>query len=79
MKFFPAQAAGGIPMLKSIAGPLPQVKFCPTGGITEANAPDYLALQNVLCVGGTWMLDSALIDAKDWQAIEMRAQAAAQL
>ncbi len=79
MKFFPAQAAGGIPMLKSIAGPLPQVKFCPTGGITAANAPDYLALQNVLCVGGTWMLDSALIDAKDWQAIEMRAQAAAQL
>ncbi|MCZ6831708.1 MAG: bifunctional 4-hydroxy-2-oxoglutarate aldolase/2-dehydro-3-deoxy-phosphogluconate aldolase [Gammaproteobacteria bacterium] len=79
MKFFPAQAAGGIPMLKSIAGPLPQVKFCPTGGISEATAPDYLALDNVLCIGGTWMLDKALIDAKDWSAIELKARAAAQL
>jgi 2-dehydro-3-deoxyphosphogluconate aldolase/(4S)-4-hydroxy-2-oxoglutarate aldolase len=79
MKFFPAQAAGGIPMLKSIAGPLPQLKFCPTGGITEANAPDFLALANVLCVGGTWMLDKALIEARDWVAIEEKARAAAQL
>ena len=79
MKFFPAQAAGGIPMLKSIAGPLPQLKFCPTGGISEANAADFLALSNVLCVGGTWMLDSALIAAKNWSEIELRARAAARL
>ena len=79
MKFFPAQAAGGIPMLKSIAGPLPQLKFCATGGINEANAPDYLALDNVLCIGGTWMLDGALIEAKDWPAIELKARTAAQL
>lgn len=79
LKFFPAQAAGGIPMLKSIAGPLPQIKFCPTGGITEATAPDYLVLDNVLCIGGSWMLDSALIDTKDWSAIEAKARAAARL
>lgn len=79
MKFFPAQAAGGIPMLKSIAGPLPQIKFCPTGGITENNATEFLALPNVLCVGGTWMLDKALIASKDWAAIEEKARAAAQL
>jgi len=77
MKFFPAQAAGGIPMLKSIAGPLPQLKFCPTGGVNAANAADFLALANVLCVGGTWMLDQELIDAKDWAGIERKAQAAA--
>jgi 2-dehydro-3-deoxyphosphogluconate aldolase/(4S)-4-hydroxy-2-oxoglutarate aldolase len=79
MKFFPAQAAGGIPMLKSIAGPLPQIKFCPTGGITETNAADFLALSNVLCVGGTWMLDKKLIASKDWTSIEKKAHAAAQL
>lgn len=79
MKFFPAQAAGGIPMLKSIAGPLPQIKFCPTGGITEATAPDFLALPNVLCVGGTWMLDAATLAAKDWATVESKARAAAQL
>ncbi|WP_369809140.1 hypothetical protein [Oceanicoccus sp. KOV_DT_Chl] len=66
-------------MLKSISGPLPQIKFCPTGGITEANAPDFLALPNVLCVGGTWMLDKALIAAKDWSAIEAQALAASRL
>ncbi|ARN75108.1 bifunctional 4-hydroxy-2-oxoglutarate aldolase/2-dehydro-3-deoxy-phosphogluconate aldolase [Oceanicoccus sagamiensis] len=79
MKFFPAQAAGGIPMLKSIAGPLPQIKFCPTGGVSESNAPDFLALPNVLCVGGTWMLDAALVAARDWSAIEEKARNAAQL
>ena len=79
MKFFPAQAAGGIPMLKSIAGPLPQIKFCPTGGVNEANAADFLALNNVLCVGGTWMLDAALIAAKNWSEIELQARAAARL
>lgn len=79
MKFFPAQAAGGIPMLKSIAGPFPQIRFCPTGGITESNAPDFLALKNVLCVGGTWMLTKALISTKDWAGIEASARAASQL
>lgn len=79
MKFFPAEAAGGIPMLKSIAGPLPQIKFCPTGGINLASAPDYLALDNVLCIGGTWMLDKTLIAAGDWPAIEAKARQAAQL
>ncbi len=79
LKFFPAQAAGGIPMLKSIAGPLPQLKFCPTGGVNPDNAADFLALENVLCVGGTWMLDQALIEAGDWSSIEARAKQAAAL
>ncbi len=79
MKFFPAQAAGGIPMLKSIAGPLPQIKFCPTGGVSEINAPDFLALDNVLCVGGTWMLSKTDVAAKDWAVIEKKAARAAGL
>ena len=79
LKFFPAQAAGGIPMLKSIAGPLPQLRFCPTGGVNPDNAADFLALENVLCVGGTWMLDQALIEAGDWSSIEARAKQAAAL
>ena len=79
LKFFPAQAAGGIPMLKSIAGPLPQIKFCPTGGVSLANAKDFLSLANVLCVGGTWMLDAQLIKNKNWAAIEAAAKEAAAL
>ncbi|MEH6559175.1 MAG: bifunctional 4-hydroxy-2-oxoglutarate aldolase/2-dehydro-3-deoxy-phosphogluconate aldolase [Oceanicoccus sp.] len=79
MKFFPAQAAGGIPMLKSLAGPFPQLKFCPTGGINETLAPGYLALDNVLCIGGSWMLDKELIDNSDWAAIERKARVAASL
>lgn len=79
LKFFPAEAAGGVAMLKSIAGPLPQLRFCPTGGIHPGNAADYLALPNVLCVGGTWMLDQALIQAGDWTAIEKLARQAAAL
>ncbi len=55
-KLFPAEAVGGIKMLKSIMGPLPQLKFCPTGGITEKTAEEYLALSNVVCVGGSWMV-----------------------
>ena len=55
-KLFPAEAVGGIKMLKSIMGPLPQLKFCPTGGITEKTAKEYLALSNVVCVGGSWMI-----------------------
>jgi 2-dehydro-3-deoxyphosphogluconate aldolase/(4S)-4-hydroxy-2-oxoglutarate aldolase len=73
MKFFPAEAAGGIPMLKSIAGPLPQVKFCPTGGINIQNAADYLALNDVLCIGGSWMLDKASLENKDWSGIQKQA------
>ena len=79
LKFFPAEAAGGAPMLKSIGGPLPQVKFCPTGGISLATAPKYLALNNVVCVGGTWMLDKELIANKDWQAIEALAKQASEV
>ncbi len=79
LKFFPAEAAGGVPMLKSINGPLPQVKFCPTGGINVNNAANYLALENVICVGGTWMLDKELIANKDWQAIEALARQASEV
>lgn len=78
-KFFPAQAAGGIPMLKSLAGPLPQVSFCPTGGISLNNAADYLALPNVTCVGGSWMLDSQLISRKDWNGIKAMAISASRI
>ncbi|MCQ8127758.1 bifunctional 4-hydroxy-2-oxoglutarate aldolase/2-dehydro-3-deoxy-phosphogluconate aldolase [Methylomonas rivi] len=79
MKFFPAEAAGGIPMLKSIGGPLPQVTFCPTGGVNPKNAPDYLALNNVACVGGSWMAPADLVDAGDWAEITRRAAGAAAL
>ncbi|MGI9287330.1 MAG: bifunctional 4-hydroxy-2-oxoglutarate aldolase/2-dehydro-3-deoxy-phosphogluconate aldolase [Pseudomonadales bacterium] len=79
MKFFPAEAAGGIPMLKSIHGPLPQITFCPTGGITSETAKDYLALPNVACVGGSWMVPQQLIDAGDWGAIEALAAETAAL
>ena len=79
MKFFPAEAAGGIPMLKSIGGPLPQVTFCPTGGVNPKNAPEYLSLSNVACVGGSWMAPAELVDAGDWAEITRRAAEAAAL
>ena len=60
-KFFPAEANGGAPALKSFAGPLPQMSFCPTGGVTPKNAPDYLKLPNVLCVGGSWVAEASLL------------------
>ena len=69
-KFFPAEASGGVAMLKSIAGPFPNVRFCPTGGIHQGNYRDYLALNNVLCVGGSWILPADAIQAKDWAAME---------
>ena len=75
-KFFPAQAAGGVDYLRSLAGPLPQIRFCPTGGITAQNAPDYLRLPNVVCVGGSWLTPSALVHARDWLAITALARAA---
>lgn len=78
LKFFPAEAAGGIPMLKSWFGPLPSVSFCPTGGITIHTAPQYLALPNVLCVGGSWLAPKELMARHDWAGIEaLAAQAAA--
>ncbi|WP_055489772.1 bifunctional 4-hydroxy-2-oxoglutarate aldolase/2-dehydro-3-deoxy-phosphogluconate aldolase [Streptomyces sp. TP-A0356] len=79
MKFFPAQAAGGTAYLKSLAGPLPQARFCPTGGIGPANAPEYLALPNVGCVGGTWMLPEDAVAARDWARVEALAREAAGL
>ncbi|MFF0019977.1 bifunctional 4-hydroxy-2-oxoglutarate aldolase/2-dehydro-3-deoxy-phosphogluconate aldolase [Streptomyces sp. NPDC005496] len=79
MKFFPAQAAGGTAYLKSLAGPLPQARFCPTGGIGLATAPEYLALPNVGCVGGSWMLPADAVAARDWDRVEALAREAAAL
>ncbi|MFF1711858.1 bifunctional 4-hydroxy-2-oxoglutarate aldolase/2-dehydro-3-deoxy-phosphogluconate aldolase [Streptomyces sp. NPDC058268] len=79
MKFFPAEAAGGTAYLKSLGGPLPQARFCPTGGIGLASAPSYLALPNVGCVGGSWMLPADAVAAKDWPRIEALAREAASL
>ncbi len=76
-KFFPAQQAGGVGMLKAWSGPLPQAVFCPTGGITPQTAPDFLALPNVPCVGGTWLAPLDLIQAQDWKQLQVRASAAA--
>lgn len=78
-KFFPAEANGGAAALKAFSGPLPQMKFCPTGGITPDNALDYLALPNVLCVGGSWIAEPRLIRAGAWDEIEARARVAAGL
>ncbi|WP_329398391.1 bifunctional 4-hydroxy-2-oxoglutarate aldolase/2-dehydro-3-deoxy-phosphogluconate aldolase [Streptomyces melanogenes] len=79
MKFFPAEAAGGTAYLKSLAGPLPGARFCPTGGISLASAPEYLALPNVGCVGGTWMLPPDAVAAQDWGRVEALAREAAGL
>jgi 2-dehydro-3-deoxyphosphogluconate aldolase/(4S)-4-hydroxy-2-oxoglutarate aldolase len=77
-KFFPAEASGGIAALKGFAGPLPMARFCPTGGIDAAKAPAYLALPNVACVGGSWMLPADALHARDWARIgTLAAQAAA--
>jgi 2-dehydro-3-deoxyphosphogluconate aldolase/(4S)-4-hydroxy-2-oxoglutarate aldolase len=78
-KFFPAEPAGGAPYLASLASPLPQIRFCPTGGITVANAPNYLKLANVITIGGSWMAPKQLVAAKDWSAIETLARQAAAL
>ena len=79
LKFFPAEAAGGVEMLKALAGPFQDVTFCPTGGISAAKAPGYLALSNVSCVGGSWLTPKALVQAEDWPAIERLAREAARL
>lgn len=78
-KFFPAESSGGIPALKGFAGPFPQAKFCPTGGIDAAKAPAYLALPNVITVGGSWMVPVDALKAKDWRAIGELAKGAAGL
>ena len=78
-KFFPAEANGGAPALKGIGGPIPQVKFCPTGGVSLKNATNYLSLSNTLCVGGSWVAPKDLIMAKDWAGITMLAAEAAKL
>jgi 2-dehydro-3-deoxyphosphogluconate aldolase/(4S)-4-hydroxy-2-oxoglutarate aldolase len=78
-KLFPAQQAGGIDMLKALAGPFPDHVFCPTGGITRANATEFLALPNVLCVGGSWLAPATALEAHDWTQIEALARDAAAL
>ena len=79
LKFFPAEASGGAPALKSLASPLPQISFCPTGGVSPDNAASYLSLPNVVCAGGSWVAPDALIRAGDWQGITELAAAAAEL
>jgi 2-dehydro-3-deoxyphosphogluconate aldolase/(4S)-4-hydroxy-2-oxoglutarate aldolase len=78
-KFFPAEPAGGSAYLSSLASPLPQVSFCPTGGITPERAASYLKLSNVITIGGSWMAPKALVEAKDWAGIERLAAEAARL
>jgi 2-dehydro-3-deoxyphosphogluconate aldolase/(4S)-4-hydroxy-2-oxoglutarate aldolase len=75
-KFFPAEAAGGVPMLKSIGGPFPHITFCPTGGVSQANYNDYLALANVACVGGSWIVPSREIEKGNWEMITQLASEA---
>lgn len=79
LKFFPADAAGGLGWLKAVAAPLAGLRFCPTGGIGAETAPAYLALTNVACIGGSWMVPKNAVAAKDWAAIERLAAAAAKL
>ena len=79
VKFFPAEAAGGVAALKALAAPLKGVRFCPTGGITAATAPDYLALGFVPCLGASWVAPADLVAARDWGAITERARVAAAL
>lgn len=79
LKFFPAVPAGGAKLLAAWAGPLPQLRFCPTGGISAASAGDFLALPNVLCVGGSWLTPADKLAAGDWAGIEQLARAASSL
>lgn len=78
-KFFPAVPMGGVPVMKALAGPFPQARFCPTGGVDQRNAAEFLALPNVLCVGGGWVAPKALIDAGRWDDITALAAAAVRL
>lgn len=78
-KFFPAGVAGGIPYLKALSGPLPEIRFMPTGGITAETAPDYLALPNVACIGGSWIVPADALRDGDFDTIARLAEAAAAL
>ncbi|MEL6912985.1 MAG: bifunctional 4-hydroxy-2-oxoglutarate aldolase/2-dehydro-3-deoxy-phosphogluconate aldolase [Pseudomonadota bacterium] len=78
-KFFPAEAAGGVTLLSSFASPLPQVRFCPTGGVSPANAATYLSLPNVICVGGSWLAPKEAVGSGDWPAVEALAREASTL
>ena len=79
LKFFPATAAGGIPMLKALGGPFADIAFCPTGGITPTSAPDFLALPNVIVCGGSWLTPADAIVARDWARVTQLAAAATSL
>lgn len=79
LKFFPAEASGGAPALKAIGAPLPQISFCPTGGVSMANADSYLRLPNVVCAGGSWVAPKDKVLAGDWAGIEALAKEAAAL
>jgi 2-dehydro-3-deoxyphosphogluconate aldolase/(4S)-4-hydroxy-2-oxoglutarate aldolase len=79
LKFFPAEASGGAPALKSLASPLPQISFCPTGGVSPSNAASYLSLPNVVCAGGSWVAPTDLVEAGDWAGIEALAREASKL
>jgi len=79
LKFFPAEASGGAPALKAIGAPLPQISFCPTGGVSPANATSYLSLPNVICAGGSWVAPADKLAAGDWAGIEALAKEAAAL
>lgn len=79
LKFFPAESVGGVTALRSLHGPLPEIRFCATGGIGVHNARDYLAAPNVACVGGSWLTPAKLVAGGDWAGIEALARAAAQL
>jgi len=78
-KFFPAEAAGGVAALKAFSGPFPDIRFCPTGGIDAARAPAYLALGNVVTVGGSWMVPADAVRAGDWPRIRSLAEHASRL
>ena len=79
VKFFPAQPAGGVPMLQAFHGPFPALKFCPTGGITPESASTFLALPNVVCVGGSWLTPKAAVASQNWAEITRLARAASEL
>ena len=79
LKFFPAEVSGGVNALKAIAGPLPEIRFCPTGGVNHNNAEKYLLQKNVVCVGGSWMAPKELIEKKEWAIIQSMAETASQI
>ena len=79
LKFFPAEASGGAKALGSFAGPIPQVTFCPTGGVSVKNVGDYLALKNTVCVGGSWVAPADKVAAEDWDGVEALAREASAL